>query len=408
MSSSTTDTIVYQPTPAEIRAAAVAALQGHVRRRAALVARAAHEADVWRDQAPDTAALLDAFQVPTVSADADEPVAAAAAAQQTLAGVDLQLDRLVSLAAAEDARRRARAVVDAAEVAAAQAGADASVALPTIEIEDLGEAPTPAPAPPTTVPAGRAPHAIPLKDERLGRVSTILERSAAGVEPKLVGQLLDEAAACTDQVAFQTVLVRARRSVIEADAAAEDRRRSCAEAQRLLASGGALEAPELNGLRAHLSRAAAGTEPLDPQIPGQLAVAVRKATQQRFIDVVTSMGCELAPAQGDRLIGFIDQGDGTASRVVLDDQGVILTAVSSDPIDGQAAVALDQRNCELRDELANRAAEVGVGLSMVSSRRPGELPVRHVPDLAAPARSTDNQRRRQRARRTDDQRSDQR
>lgn len=406
MSSSTTDTIVYRPTPAEIRAAAMASLQGHVRRRAALVARAAHEARVWRDQAPETAALLDAFQVPTISGDADDPVAAAAAAQQTLVGVDLQLDRLVSLAAAEDARRRARAVVDAAEVAAARASADASVALPTIEIEDLGEAPTPAPSP--VVPASRAPHAIPPKDERLDRVSTILERSAAGVEPTLVGQLLDDAVACADQVAFQTVLVRARRSVVEADTAAEARRRSCTEAQRLLASVGALEGPELDALRAHLSRAAAGSEPLDPQIPGQLAVAVRKATQQRFIDVVTSMGCELAPAQGDRLIGFIDQGDGTASRVVLDGQGVILTAVSSDPIDGQAAVALDQRNCDLRDELATRAAEVGVGLSMVSSRRPGELPVRHVPDLAAPARSTDNQRRRQRARRTDDQRSDQR
>ena len=418
MSGPKTSTVRYVPTEADRRAAARQSLRDQHRRAERLAARARTEAASWAKRAPQAAKHLEAFVAPTVDLHATDPLGALVRDRVAVDAAERRVAELVAAAAAEEARRRARAQVDAAEVDAARRSAASVVVLPGIAATDGDEDEQPEPSRPVPTITPTATR-VPDVDQRLDRVASILDRAAAPPEAAVVAALLDEAARATDELRFHSVLQRARRAVASAVAADEARQRTAEEARSLLASIGDLRSAELDAWRRRLVAAADGDEPLESTAPLQVRAALAAATRQRFLEVVVALGCELAPESDDRVLGYIDQGGGTASKVLVDERGVVLTPVSASPLDEGSAASLDERNCELHRKIAERAAGVGLEVTLVSARGVGGAPVRMEPHPFATGEPsveaggrrssvTEGSSRRDRRRRIEDKRSNQR
>ena len=366
-------TVVHVPSPEEIRAAAQARLDQVNRSIDAELSRAALLAASLAERAPEASASLRALQRPAIDGAGTDPQSAVVRASAALTRLQAQIASAQQSAIAEEIRIIRRAAATEVQLGhATRAGGAAAAGTSQVERTEV-ELGT------ETVTASRAnatPMAVPAAEARVSRIQEVLARGDGAVSVETAGSLLHRASDVDGLLAWASVLDEARKAVDRALGARDRRRADVLLATTLSGRLIGLSGDDVEHVRAQLDACLNGGAPLPTDMRDQVEQVHGRAVRRQVLHLLLASGCAPLVDDADIAVGYVDHGDGTASRVQLDEQGLLIAPVADHPLDTSEVAQLEASNCEFLAAVQRDAHRYDLDVTIVRQRPPGTTPIR--------------------------------
>ena len=372
MSGPTIFEIIYEVSAEAVQAAATARRNQAHRAMDVEMARATRLANEFADRAPEASRLLLAIERPSLAQTGGDQLAEAARAGAALSKLRSQISAAEHLAILEEIRLLQRA--QATQDQLAQAGRAGATAVAGARDVTRTEVELGVETVPVVLAVGPIP--VPTAEERLARVSEIVARGGGAVGVDVSSSLLRRAIEVDELFGWVSLLDVARQSV---DRALDERDRRLAEqanAALLIGRLIGLDGDDVEHVRAVLEDCANVGTALPAGIADQVDVAYCAAVRRRLLAQLAASGCQPLDDGGGAAVGYVDHGNGTASRVQVDDRGLIVAPVASRKLDRAETAALEANNCALVAKLDQEAHRYDLHLPVVRNPGAGTTPIR--------------------------------